>query len=134
MAYMLDLADGVLIVDDAKSVRSALRDFLERVASINVCGEAAGGTEAIEKAKRLHPGLIVMDVVMPDMNGIEAASVIRQNGSQAHIIVFTLYADMVGPTIAKAAGIDEVVSKAEGAAALMDAIVRIVTEGRGHLN
>lgn len=68
---MADCSKAVLIVDDNAMVRAALRVFLEGSTRLRVCGEAADGTEAILKAKELRPGLILMDLSMPNMNGAE---------------------------------------------------------------
>lgn len=70
----------ILIVDDGDSVRDIIRIFLEKE-GFQICGEAADGVEAIEKAKTLRPDLIVLDLAMPGMNGVAAASV-RQYGSR----------------------------------------------------
>src|SRR5260370_18338028 len=66
----------ILVIDDGDSVRDVIRIFLEH-AGFEVCGEAADGVEAIEQAKKLKPDLIVLDLVMPRMNGAEAAPVLR---------------------------------------------------------
>ncbi len=71
------MAKAVLIVDDNAFIRQALCDIFKREADFEVCGEAENGREAIEKAQQLHPDLIVMDVSMPVMNGIEAARVLK---------------------------------------------------------
>lgn len=107
-------AKAVLIVDDSPSVRAAIRMFLERTMNMIVCGEAADGVEAIEKNDSQHPGLILMDIAMPRMNGVEAASVIKKHSPSAYIVAFTLYPDAIMKSMARAAGVDLVVSKAEG--------------------
>src|SRR5437016_13578448 len=71
------MAKAVLIVDDNALIRQALCEMFKREADFEVCGEAENGQEAIEKAQQLHPDLIVMDLSMPVMNGIEAASVLK---------------------------------------------------------
>jgi DNA-binding NarL/FixJ family response regulator len=113
---------AVLIVDDNSLLRSALRRFLEQNTDIQVCGEAADGAEAIEKAREFRPGLILMDFSMPALNGLEAAWAIRKVMPDTRIVVFTLYSDMVGQAMAKASGVDLVVSKTEGAAGLLRAL------------
>ena len=113
---------SVLIVDDNDLVRSALRGFLEKRTSLLVCGEAADGTEAVRVAKELEPGLVLMDLSMPQMNGIEAALLIRKAMPETRIVIFTMYSDLVGKALATKAGIDLVVPKAEGAEGLMSAL------------
>lgn len=119
---MADCSEAVLIVDDNLMVRAALRVFLEGSTELKVCGEAADGREAILKAKELRPGLVLMDLSMPNMNGVEAAWVIRQAVPEARIVVFTLYSDSLGKMLAAKAGVDLVVPKTEGASGLMKAL------------
>ena len=67
------MAKSVLIVDDVELIRRALCELFKSEADFDVCGEAENGQEAIEKAQELHPDLIVLDLSMPIMNGIDAA-------------------------------------------------------------
>ncbi|HKQ88364.1 MAG TPA: response regulator transcription factor [Candidatus Acidoferrales bacterium] len=126
---MESCANSVLIVDDSSTVRSAIRKFLEVCMQMRVCGEAANGVEAIAIATERKPGLILMDLSMPSMNGIEAASVIKRQTPESRIIVFTLYQDSIGKAMAKAVGVDVVVSKTEGSGGLMAALMPLLTEG-----
>jgi DNA-binding NarL/FixJ family response regulator len=68
----------VLVVDDQEPVRSSLRAFLEVSAKWQVCGEAADGREGAEEATRLAPDLIIMDIAMPKLDGIQAVREIRK--------------------------------------------------------
>jgi DNA-binding NarL/FixJ family response regulator len=120
------LTHGVLIADDNDTVRMAIRSFLEINLQMYVCGEASNGLEAVELAKRLSPDLILMDLSMPSMNGVEAAFTIRQRMPDARIIAFTLYSDSVGRAMARAVGVDVVVSKSEGSAGLMAALLPLL--------
>jgi|HubBroStandDraft_5_1064220.scaffolds.fasta_scaffold752019_2 DNA-binding NarL/FixJ family response regulator len=113
---------GVLIVDDNPVVRSALRGFIENVAKVPVSDEVADGYAAIESAKRAPPQLVLMDVSMPRLNGVAAASIISKIAPETRIILFTLYADDLGESLARAAGVDLVISKSDGAAALIAAL------------
>ncbi len=125
---MADCAKAVLIVDDSLTVRSAIRRFLEVTMRMQVCGEAADGVEAIQMAGVHKPKLILMDLSMPSMNGVEAASVIKKQFPESRIVVFTLYTDVIGKSMAKAAGVDVVVSKSEGATGLMRALLPLLRE------
>ena len=64
----------ILLVDDSADVRHVVRTFLERDVSFKVCGEAGNGPEAIERAEALTPDLVLLDFLMPGMNGIEVAN------------------------------------------------------------
>ncbi len=84
---------SILIVDDNAPVRAAIRGFLERSGKCIVCGEAADGIEAVQIAREKHPRLVVMDLAMPAMNGLEAACEIKRIEPEALIVVFSLYSD-----------------------------------------
>lgn len=119
---------SVLIVDDNPTIRLALRRFIETQTQLHVDGEASSGLEAIHRARQLKPDAILMDLVMPDLNGAEAAFAIRRELPQARIIVFSMAAEMLGGNMAKRLGVDVVVSKAGGSNALIDALQAVVSE------
>jgi DNA-binding NarL/FixJ family response regulator len=112
----------ILIADDSGTVRRILKVFLENQKDIMVCGEAANGFEAIEKAKKLRPDLVLLDLAMPVMNGAEAASVLKKAMPNVSIIVFTMFSEDIGRSLTSAVGVDLVLSKPDGMRALMDAI------------
>lgn len=118
----------VLIVDDNPVIRAALGTYLEHTERMTVCAEAGDGFEGIQKAKQHHPDLILMDVSMPNMNGIEAASVIKTEVPNSRIVVFTMFADALGASVAKAAKVDLVVPKGLDVTGLMRAIHEFVTD------
>src|SRR5579864_8771823 len=72
------MAGQILIVDDHAFVRRGLRALLSTRPEWSVCGEAADGLEAVEKAKALRPDVVLMDISMPRMSGIEASRIIRR--------------------------------------------------------
>ncbi len=79
----------ILIVDDHEVVRRGVRSLLLTRADVDICGEAVDGREAIEKAQELRPDIIVMDISMPRMNGLEATRSIRQILPQTKIIILS---------------------------------------------
>jgi len=83
----------VLIVDDHAIVRDGIRALLAPVEDIVVVGEAGGGREAIELAQSLSPDVIVMDIAMPDLGGLEATLAIRKLRPEARVIVLSQYGD-----------------------------------------
>jgi NarL family two-component system response regulator LiaR len=83
----------VLVVDDHAVVREGLRTFLELQDGIEVAGEAADGEEAIEAAERLRPDVVLMDLVMPALDGIAAMRALRERVPGARVIVLTSFAD-----------------------------------------
>lgn len=104
----------ILIVDDNPQVRSALRWCLELNASWQVCGEAENGEEALILAQRLKPDVVLLDYVMPVMNGVEAARLISAVVPKSVLILFTMFASRQLIALAHAAGVSEVISKDVG--------------------
>lgn len=115
----------ILIVDDQAGERKVIRAAIEDLTNYVVCGEATNGTEAVEKAKELKPDLVIMDLAMPMMNGLEAASVLKNHVPEASVVVFTLYADLVGPRSGMF-GVNAVMAKEEGLAPLMECIENLL--------
>ncbi len=83
----------ILIVDDHVVVREGLRALIKVKPAMEVIDEAVDGQEAVLKARELRPDVILMDLVMPRMNGLEAIQAIRQNDSTARILVLTSFAE-----------------------------------------
>jgi DNA-binding NarL/FixJ family response regulator len=101
----------VLIVDDSPDVRHIVRTFLEHEATFTVCGEASNGLEAIKKAQALKPDLVLLDLLMPGMNGIETAKVLRRLLLKTQIVLFSNYTDDLGKSLPSAVDIDAVIAK-----------------------
>ena len=116
------MSKSVLIVDDSQSVRRVMRGFFETLTDWTVKGEAGNGAEAIQKAIELKPDLILLDFSMPNMNGVEAASVLKKMIPDVHIIVFTMFDDALGSRLSSAVGVDLVVPKAEGLTSLVKSV------------
>jgi NarL family two-component system response regulator LiaR len=83
----------VLIVDDHAVVREGLRTFLELQDGIEVVGEAGDGIEALERAARLEPDVILMDLVMPRLDGVAAMRKLRERSPHSRVIVLTSFLD-----------------------------------------
>jgi DNA-binding NarL/FixJ family response regulator len=116
------MSKSVLIVDDNQAVRKVMRGFFEALTDWIVKGEARDGAEAIQKAIELTPDLILLDFSMPNMNGLEAASVIKKMFPDVHIILFTMFDDALGSRLSAAVGVDLVVPKAEGLTSLVKSV------------
>lgn len=108
------MSKSILIVDDSETCRRMTRLFLETQINLQVCGEAVDGLDGVEKAKALKPDLILLDLVMPRMNGIEAASIIKREVPQTRIVLFTTCDKFVGGSLTSYVGIDAVLSKPDG--------------------
>lgn len=90
---MQEAAITVLLVDDHKLVRQGVRTFLELQPDIQVLAEADNGEAAIQLVTQLKPAIVLMDMIMPGMNGIEATRRIRQASPQSRIIILTSFHD-----------------------------------------
>ena len=118
---------SVLVVDDNSFVRRAVCELFTREEDFDVCGEAEDGREAIEKAQLLRPDLIVTDLSMPVMNGLEETRVLKKLMPAVPVIIFTAHSDPFVEKEAHAAGVSAVVSKSEAVAVL-------ITKARGLLD
>src|SRR3569623_187919 len=85
------MAITVFLADDHGMVRDGLRRLLEAEADIRVVGDAANGREAIREEQRLKPSIVVMDIAMPELNGIDATRAIRETGSASRILILSMY-------------------------------------------
>lgn len=109
----------ILIVEDEVSIRTAVRTFLEHHSQFEVCGEAVNGVEAMEKAVALRPDLIVLDLSMPQMNGVEVASLLRARMPLIPVVVYTMFEDVLGKSLTATLGIAAIVSKSDGLTRLL---------------
>ena len=108
------LFNRVLIVDDNEPMRQALRRLFNTAGGFQVCGEASNGAEAIQLAPLLKPDLVVLDLCMPGMNGLETARRFRELRLPAQILLYSMNADEIVEKEALGAGVAAIVSKAEG--------------------
>lgn len=83
----------VILADDHHLVRAGIRVLLEKADDINVVGEAADGQEAIDLVERLTPDVLVIDIAMPRLNGIQATERVRAMGLVTQIVILSMYSD-----------------------------------------
>ncbi|MGA8429987.1 MAG: response regulator [Candidatus Sulfotelmatobacter sp.] len=107
------MSKTVLIVDDNVHIRRSLRSCIERHGELSVCGEAENGAVAVERVKELRPDVIILDLQMPVMNGLEAAREIAMIAPEIPMVMLSLHANDELVHQAKSAGISEVISKTE---------------------
>ena len=117
----------ILIVEDEIAVRRAIRVFLE-LHHFEICGEAVNGAEALEKAAALRPDLIILDLSMPLMNGIEAASQLKNKVPNIPVVIYTMLEDVLGKSLANTLGVKGIVSKADGLTKLLGNIEAILED------
>jgi DNA-binding NarL/FixJ family response regulator len=123
----------LLVVDDHPVVRQGLRTFLETRADFAVVGEAGDGDTAVAEAARLQPDVILMDLVMPGVDGVEAINRIRATNPGARILVLTSFASAEQVLPALRAGAAGYLLK-DAAPAEVEAAIRAVHRGEGLLD
>lgn len=116
----------VLIVDDNSAVRRAISGFIEAEEGFEVCGEAVNGQDAIDKAGKLEPDLVILDLSMPVMNGLQAARVLSANNPQTPLILLTAHSNALMGSDAQDAGVSAVLSK-------MDDMRELISKARALL-
>jgi DNA-binding NarL/FixJ family response regulator len=116
----------VLIVDDHEIFRRGTRSLLESSREMAVCGEAASGQEAIEKAKELQPDVILMDISMIGMSGLEATRLVRTEVPKSKVIILSQHdSDQISSAAIKV-GASAYVTKSQVAQELLSAIESVV--------
>ncbi len=124
---------SILIVDDHRVVLDGLRLLLETKGDIKVVGEAVTGREAVQKARELKPDIVIMDIAMPELNGIEAAQQISKLFPATRIIVLSMHSTTEHVMRALKAGAQGYLLKESTGAELMDA-VQAVSAGHRYMS
>lgn len=112
----------ILIADDNPTVRSIIRFCFDSRLNVEVCGESADGRDAVDKALALKPDLVVLDVLMPQLNGIEVAAILKKNLPNTKTVLFTMFGDLIGKHVAAAVGVSIILPKENGMGALVKAV------------
>jgi two-component system, response regulator YesN len=109
------MSKRVLIADDNKSVRKAIRSILNtKWPDLEVCAETSDGRETVNAASELEPDILILDMRMPELNGIEVASIMKKKLPRSKMLIFTMYSDHIGENLAAAAGVSVVLPKIDG--------------------
>ncbi len=119
----------ILVADDHGIVRKGLRFLLERQEDVEVVGEAGDGREVVRMAEELDPHIIVMDIAMPQLNGIDAAEQVLRRSPETSIIILSMYADEEYLTRALTVGVKAYLLKDSAEVDLVHA-VRAVAAGK----
>jgi DNA-binding NarL/FixJ family response regulator len=117
----------IVIADDHEIFRRGLRSLLESHDDWQVCGEAVDGQEAVERVRELKPDVVVLDVTMPRLNGLEAAREIRKQVPDSKVVILSQHEPGLMRQSALAAGAGAYVTKSEVSRELMIAIEEIVS-------
>ena len=123
----------VVLADDHAILRQGLKTLLEAEPDIRVIGEASSGMEAVELVMNSSPDVVVMDITMPDVNGLQAADVLRSRLSTARIVVLSMYGDEEYVDQAIQSGVDAYLVKESVAGELIRAI-REVAKGNAYFS
>lgn len=118
----------VLLADDQTLFREGLKDLLEDEKGIKVVGEAKTGPEAVEMVRRLKPDVVLMDIKIPEMDGIAATKIIRSKFPETNVIILSSYEDEAHITEAVSAGANGYLSKMLPASDLVNALKTFTSE------
>jgi DNA-binding NarL/FixJ family response regulator len=116
----------ILLADDHVMIRDGVRAVLSMNSKWQICGEAKNGKEAVEKVEKLKPHLVVLDISMPVMNGVDAAREIRRISPGTKILIFSMVDAAQLELAARQAGADAFVGKTEAPTFLLKAVERLV--------
>ncbi len=126
------MSERILIADDYEAMRRGLHCLLQH-AGWQVCGEVTNGKEAVEKAKELRPDLVILDVSMPLMDGLEAAREIRKSAPGVRVLMFTSFESEQDRSEAARAGAHGFARKSARPSELLDNIRAILNDRSGPL-
>src|SRR2546428_5165662 len=123
------MAARILVVDDHEVVRQGIRAILQARPDWEICGEAVDGRQAIDLTKQLNPDVVIMDITMPQMSGLEASLEIARLKLPSRVLIFTMHeSKSLGPSVRKA-GAHGYVVKSRAARDLIDAVDRLLAGG-----
>jgi DNA-binding NarL/FixJ family response regulator len=123
----------VLVVDDHTVVREGIRAMLTLQKDIEVVGEAVDGRDGIEKARKLVPDVVLMDIVMPVMSGLEATKQIKKERPQSKVLILTQYDDKENQLTTKEAGAWGFIPKRAASSQLLDGIRSVFHDQPFHI-
>lgn len=116
----------ILIADDHELIRRAVRELFEHKSGFVVCGEAADGKQAVEHFQRLQPDIVIMDISMPLMSGLDAAKEIKRLSRKTKIVMLTMHDLNRMRDQVREAGIDGYIAKGEAAARLVELVNSLI--------
>jgi DNA-binding NarL/FixJ family response regulator len=122
-----DLPKRVLIADDNESVRKVIRSLVDQQPGVEVCAVTRDGIETAETAIALRPDLLIVDLLMPGLNGIEVTSIIKNNLPTAKIVLFTMYDDAIR-ALAPVMGANALLTKSDGITALLRTVRTMLSD------
>jgi NarL family two-component system response regulator LiaR len=124
---------SILLVDDHKILRDGIRTILERTPDFHVVGEADTGSDAVSQSRKLHPDLVLMDIGLPGMNGIDATSEVLRHCPGTKVMMLSMYDDENSVVAAFRSGARAFLLKKASSSDLLDAL-RTVSKGGSYLS
>jgi DNA-binding NarL/FixJ family response regulator len=112
----------ILVVDDHPSVRRSVRALLESHRGWSICGEASNGREAVDQARRLNPDVVLIDLTMPEVDGLQATEEIMKSNREVQVLILTIHEPATLAEHAARAGAKGVLSKSAAPETLIAAI------------
>ena len=116
----------ILIADDHEAVRRGVNAILGSREDLEVCGEASNGREAVDKAIEINPDLVILDISMPILSGLEAAEAIRKVLPQVPILILSMHDGKQVIEQAKRIGVQGYVTKSQAGTTLLDAVYSLL--------
>ena len=124
---------SVLLVDDHKIVRDGIKTILERTPDFRIIGEADNGSDAVSASKKLRPDIVLMDIGLPGMNGIEATTEVLRHCPSTKVVILSMYDDENSVVAAFRSGARAFLLKKASSGDLLDAL-RTVSKGGSYLS
>jgi two-component system chemotaxis response regulator CheY len=121
----IQMANGILVVDDAAFMRMMIKDVLSKN-GFEICGEAENGAKAIEKYKELNPDLVIMDITMPEVDGIQAVKEIKKLNGTAKVIMCSAMGQQAMVIEAIQAGAKDFIVKPFQAERIIEAVKKVL--------
>ncbi len=119
----------ILIVDDHDVVREGVRAILKKRNDWEICGEAANGQEAVSQVEALRPDVIILDITMPRMSGLDVARKVVQNVPQSRVLMFTMHDSATVEQAVRGSGAHGLVLKLHAARDLVKAVDAVMDGG-----
>ncbi|WP_312908416.1 response regulator [Tissierella praeacuta] len=120
------MANGILLVDDASFMRMMIKDILSKN-GFTILGEAENGLKAVEKYKELNPDLVIMDITMPEMDGIQAVKEIKEINSNAKFVMCSAMGQQAMVIEAIQAGAKDFIVKPFQADRVVEAVKKVLS-------